>query len=208
MERVIEMIENNRDKNLYKVVFDTLTKMNTLNNYSHNKNGIYFNLGSFEKKEIDELQYILDKWIDLKDKNEKLEFERKDMIEKLSASLVEQKDVNVKPVCKDTKKEKIIRKKEYNVDNYEEDTKNRIFSKPKKGVYARLYNSMYSKVTQVRPVSKEPEADTEMDVEKESICGEQEELFGDSDYDEKDLFGEETDDENNDKILDEDILEI
>jgi len=89
MEReIIDLIQDNKnDKNLYLLTFNILTENNTLKNFSHNNNGIFFNISEIKQEKLKILLEEIKKFIETKKNIVIEEGERCKLMEKMTNSL-------------------------------------------------------------------------------------------------------------------------
>lgn len=185
MEKILEIIENNKDIHMYRVVFDTLSQMNTKKNYSLNKSGVFFNLNSFNDLELGELEKMISQFLLTKKRNEEIEKDRTDTLEKLNATLSKNEtsldNVKIQKIPIKPKRQE----QGYNVDNYDVDTSTRLNYRPKKGVYSRIYSSMYSRASPVKPKHSEEISIKESGCGEDDAISETESLFGERDLEDE-----------------------
>jgi len=88
LKNIVSKIESFKDDNVYLLIFNFLSKGDTVKNYSHNSNGIFFNLNKMDSSILEELDNLIESCIVIKKENKKIE-------EKREADLCEMK----KTIC-------------------------------------------------------------------------------------------------------------
>ncbi len=80
---IMTILENNNDISLYVLIFTVLTSNNTINNYNHNNNGIFFNLSNIDDKIINILYNHLQAYLNIVN----IEKTRTELIDTMKSSL-------------------------------------------------------------------------------------------------------------------------
>jgi hypothetical protein len=87
VKNIVSKINDIKDDNVYLLIFNFLSKNDTVKNYSYNSNGIFFNLNKMDLNVIVGLSNLVESCNLIKEENKKLEEQRNSDILEMKKSI-------------------------------------------------------------------------------------------------------------------------
>lgn len=209
------------DNHIYRVIFNELSNNGKNKNYSHNKNGVFFNISAFDYNVLKSLEEKISIFLQKKDDNVKIEIKRETLVteynstikipenlkKELKTFLNHETNALSTKISGDDVNTEVVDK---TLDTKRKPSKKIIKPKVLKGVYERIYKNLHSRwdinnrrfsVNEKLYSEQEKNTSDHEELEKEETDDEETEAIIDDKELEKELFGSDTSDDDNDSIV-------
>ena len=206
------------DNHIYRVIFNELSNNGKNKNYSHNKNGVFFNISAFDYSVLKRLEEKISIFLQKKDDNVKIEIKRETLVTEYNSTIKIPENVKKElktflnhetnalstKISGDDVNTEVVDK---TLDTKRKPSKKIIKPKVLKGVYERIYKNLHSRwdinntrfsVNQKIYSDQEKNTSDHEELEKEETDDEETEVIIDDKELEKELFGSDTSDDEND----------